>query len=102
MMLHPTVQPRGGLLVSGSAMQQYPTGLVQRMRPSRVVVRRSGAQAVAEPMQQRNGGAPSAPASAPSGEWGPTSWRNYKAMQQPVYPDQVGSCRQAVACSHAA
>lgn len=93
MMLHLSVhQPR--LLVSGSPMQPCHPGLVQRVRPTRVVVRRRGVQAVAEPMQQRNSGAPSAPASAPKGEWGPTSWRNFKAMQQPVYPDQVGSGRK--------
>lgn len=99
-MLHPTsVQPRASLLVSGSPMQPCHISVVQRVRSSRLVVRRSGVQAVAEPMQQRNSGAPSAPASAPKGEWGPTSWRNYKAMQQPVYPNQVGEVvAKLVAC----
>ncbi len=71
-----------------SSTQSCRTLLCQRVRPSRIA-RRNRVQAVAEPMQQQNSSAPSAPANAPQGEWGPTSWRNYKAMQQPVYPDQV-------------
>lgn len=90
MMLQTTpLQPRCALLLPGSSKHTCRTQLCQRVRPARIAARRSGVQAVAEPMQQQNSGAPSAPTNAPQGEWGPTSWRNYKAMQQPVYPDQV-------------